>query len=47
MVQARMGESFVNFWFKEELRGELRIKAKIKQQRGDKTTQLNFVKIVG
>ena len=47
MIQARMGESFINFWFKEELRGELRIKAKIKQQRGDKTTQMNFVKVIG
>lgn len=43
-IQARMGESFVDFWFKEELTGSVTIKAKIKQRRGDKTTQLNYVK---
>jgi hypothetical protein len=47
IVKARMGESFVDFWFKEQLQGEVRVKAKIKQHRGDKTTQLNFVKIIG
>jgi hypothetical protein len=46
-VDARMGESFVDFWFSKELKGELRIKGKIKNQRGNKTTQLNYVKIVG
>jgi hypothetical protein len=43
-IQARMGESFVDFWYKEALKGELRIKGKIKSQRGNNTTQLNFVK---
>jgi hypothetical protein len=43
-VQARMGESFVDFWYKDRLEGELRIKGKIKAQRGNLTTQLNFVK---
>jgi hypothetical protein len=46
-ITARMGESFVDFWFSQELKGELRIKGKIKAQRGNKTTQLNYVKIVG
>jgi hypothetical protein len=46
-IKARMGESFVDFWFSRELQGECRIKGKIKAQRGDKTTQLNFVKISG
>jgi hypothetical protein len=44
-----MGESFVDFWFSKELSvgTNLRIKGKIKNVRGDKTTQLNFVKISG
>ena len=46
-ITARMGESFVDFWFGKELTGELRIKGKVKVQRGNKTTQLNYVKIVG
>ena len=46
-ITARMGESFVDFWFGKELTGELRIKGKIKVQRGNKTTQLNYVKISG
>ena len=46
-IRARMGESFVDFWFGRELEGTVRVKGKIKIQRGDKTTQLNYVKIVG
>lgn len=46
-INARMGESFVHFWYKDKIEGDLRIKGKIKQQRGDKTTALNYVKIVG
>jgi hypothetical protein len=46
-ITARMGESFVDFWFGQELKGELRVKGKVKTQRGNKTTQLNYVKIVG
>ncbi len=47
-INARMGESFVDFWFGKELTGELKIKGKIKAVRsGEKTTQLNYVKIVG
>jgi hypothetical protein len=48
-IDARMGESFVDFWFGKELSvgTNLRIKGKIKNQRGNKTTALNYVKIVG
>ena len=46
-MDARMGDSIVDFWHAKELKGELRIKAKIKQQRGNKATQLHYVKIVG
>ena len=46
-ITARMGESFVDFWFGKELEGTVRVKGKIKTQRGNKTTQLNYVKIVG
>lgn len=46
-IQARMGEAFVDFWFGRALEGTLRIKGKIKNIRGDKTTQLNYVKIAG
>jgi hypothetical protein len=43
-ITARMGESFVDFWYKEAIEGELRIKGKIKQHRDNKTTALNYVK---
>ena len=46
-IDARMGESIVDFWHAKELTGELKIKGKIKQHRGNKATQLNYVKIVG
>lgn len=48
-IVARMGESFVDFWFGNSAnKGDLlRIKGKVKQLRGDLTTQLNFVKKVG
>ena len=46
-IHARAGESFIDFWYKSDLQGDLRIKGKIKTQRGDKTTQLNYVKRVG
>jgi hypothetical protein len=46
-IYARIGESFVDFWFPRAIEGDHRIKGKIKQLRGDKTTQLNYVKIVG
>jgi hypothetical protein len=46
-IQGRMGESFVDFWFGRELSvgANLPIKGKIKRARGDKTTQLNYVKV--
>jgi hypothetical protein len=47
MVQARMGDSYVSFWFSSRLEGAMTIRAKIKEQRGDLTTALNFVKIIG
>jgi hypothetical protein len=47
MVQARLGDSYVSFWFGSRLEGAVTIRAKIKSQRGDNTTQLNFVKIIG
>lgn len=48
-VKARMGEAFVDFWFGSALdKGATRtVQAKIKAVRGDKTTQLNYVKIRG
>jgi hypothetical protein len=46
-IDARMGDSFVDFWFSKELEGELKIKGKIKNVRGNKTTALNYVKIIG
>jgi hypothetical protein len=47
IIQARMGDSFVSFWFSSRLDGAVKIRAKIKEQRGDNTTALNFVKIIG
>jgi len=45
-INARMGESFIDFWFTRNLEGEQRIKGKIKALRDDKTTQLNYVKLL-
>jgi hypothetical protein len=45
-VTAQMDESFVDFWFPRELKGTVNITAKIKQQRSDNTTQLNYVKVL-
>ena len=47
MVNARMGDSYVSFWFSSRLDRAVTIRAKIKEQRGDLTTALNFVKIIG
>jgi len=47
LVQARMGDSYVSFWFSSRIDGVVTIRAKIKSQRGDNTTALNFVKIIG
>lgn len=48
-VTGRINDSYVDFWFGQsyQLGTVLQIKAKIKQHRGDKTTQLNYVKIIG
>jgi hypothetical protein len=47
IIQARMGDSYVSFWFSSSIDGAVTIRAKIKEQRGDNTTALNFVKIIG
>ena len=41
-------EAFVDFWHsnKQDSGTTVRVKGKIKRCRGDKTTQLNYVKIV-
>jgi len=44
-ITATLGDSYVDFWFGTALEGRVGIKAKVKSQRGDNTTQLNFVKI--
>ncbi len=48
-ITARMGEAFVDFWLGTDLNKGARVtvQGKIKTVRGDKTTQLNFVKIRG
>ena len=46
-ITARLSDAFVDFWFGKELTGSVSIKAKIKSQRGDNTTQLNYVKVLG
>jgi hypothetical protein len=45
-ITAKLVDSFVDFWYNSNLEAgqKLSIKAKIKSVRGDKTTQLNFVK---
>lgn len=45
-ITARLGDAMVDFWFKQECQvgDQFSIKGKIKTVRGDKTTQLNFVK---
>ena len=47
VVNARMGDSYVSFWFSGRLEGTMTIRAKIKEHRGDNTTALNFVKLIG
>lgn len=44
-IFARMADSYVDFWYPKAVEGTVTVKAKIKQHRGDKTTQLNYVKI--
>ena len=45
-VTGRINESFGDFYFAAPLEGIVKIKAKIKTHRSDKTTQLNYVKKV-
>lgn len=47
-ITARMGESFVDFWFGRDMPAgsTIRVRGKIKQQRDDKSTQLNYVKVL-
>ncbi len=44
-ITAKLGDSYVDFWFAKDLTGTVGIKARVKAQRGNNTTQLNFVKI--
>lgn len=46
-ITASLGDSYVDFWYGEELTGRVTIKAKVKAHRGNKTTQLHYVKITG
>ena len=45
-VTAQLGDSFIDFWYSKECQvgDTMSIKGKIKTQRADKTTQLNYVK---
>jgi hypothetical protein len=43
-ITAKLGDSYVDFWFGKDLKGIVGIKGKVKAQRGNNTTQLNFVK---
>lgn len=44
-ITAQIEESFVDFWSSEKIEGTVAIRAKIKNQRVDNTTQLNYVKV--
>lgn len=48
-ITARLVDSFVDFWYNSNLNAGdcVSIRGKIKSQRGDLTTQLNYVKIIG
>lgn len=46
-ITAKLGDAYVDFWFAKDLKGIVGIKGKVKAQRGNNTTQLNFVKITG
>ena len=45
-IRAKMVDSFVDFWYNTSMEAgtKISIRARIKAQRGDNTTQLNFVK---
>ncbi len=46
-ITGRMGESFVDFWFKQDLLigSTVKITARIKAKRADHTTQLSYVRL--
>ena len=48
-ISAKMVDSYVDFWYNTNLNAGdvLRIKGKVKAQRDNNTTQLNYVKIIG
>jgi hypothetical protein len=46
-VTAKLGDAYVDFWAADKFEGTVSIKAKIKSVRGDKTTQIHYVKRVG
>ena len=48
-ISAKLVDSFVDFWYNKNIEkgAVMKIKGKIKAQRGDNTTQLNYVKQVG
>lgn len=48
-ISAKMVDSFVDFWYNTNLNAGdvLRIKGKVKAQRDNNTTQLNYVKVIG
>lgn len=48
-VQAKLGQSFVDFWYPTALAAgtTVKIRGKIKVHRDDRSTQLNYVKILG
>ena len=46
-ITAKLGDSYVDFWFGKDLKGIVGIKGRVKAQRGNNTTQLNFVKTTG
>lgn len=45
-VSAKLGDGFVQFWHNEKIEGVVKIRARIKAQREDNTTQLNYVKVL-
>jgi hypothetical protein len=48
-ISAKMVDSYVDFWYNTNLNAGdvLRIKGKVKAQRDNNTTQLNYVKVIG
>lgn len=46
-IQGKMNNSYVNFWYKEDLQGTVEIKGLIKRQNPNKITSLNYVKVTG